>query len=141
MAICSSQTKIFCPKDTEINHSYKQISSYTFEDMLDDKINNLALDVNKTLQAMKNKFNLNTKLNKNSLVVLNESMLTMLAYTQNQSEQLSMRVNEMELDIKTNLAEDTTQPKRTTSTFLFFKYLTYKVLNRGLIGLLEKNKS
>ncbi|XP_059175169.1 tenascin-R-like [Physella acuta] len=98
--------KTFGQTDTEPNNSYKQISSSTFEDMLEDKIKNLTLDVNKTLQMTEHKLSSKTELNKNSLAVLNESIQTMLANTQNQSEQLSIRLNEMETNIKKTITQE-----------------------------------
>ncbi|XP_059175165.1 angiopoietin-related protein 7-like isoform X2 [Physella acuta] len=96
----------FGQTDTELINSYKQISSSTFEDMVDDKINNLTRDVNKTLHIMENKLSLKTELNKNILGLLNESMQTMLANTQNQTEQLSVRLNEMEINIKKSITQE-----------------------------------
>ncbi|XP_059175161.1 angiopoietin-4-like [Physella acuta] len=83
------------------DNNYKQINSSVFDDkMLNDKIKNLTLDVNKTLQMMENKLSSKITLNKNSLAVLNESMQTMLDNKQKQIEQLSIGLNEIETNIK-----------------------------------------
>ncbi|XP_059175191.1 uncharacterized protein LOC131955189 [Physella acuta] len=101
-----STGRSFGPTDTELNNSYKQISSSTFEDMVDDKLKNLTLDVNKTLQIMENKLNLKTELNKNNSAVLNESIQTMLANTKNQTEQLSIRLHKVEFLLKKTVSEE-----------------------------------
>ncbi|XP_059175168.1 angiopoietin-related protein 7-like isoform X2 [Physella acuta] len=98
--------KSFGRTDTELSNSYKHISSSTFEDMLDDKLKNLTLDVNKTLQMTEHKLSSKTELNKNSLAVLNESIQTMLANSQNQTEQLSIRLNENETNIKKSITQE-----------------------------------
>ncbi|XP_059175193.1 fibrinogen beta chain-like [Physella acuta] len=99
--------KSFGPTDTELSNSYKQISSSSLDDkMLDDKIKNLTLDVNKTLQMMDNKLSSKIELNKYSFAFLNESMQTMLANTQNQTEQLSIRLNEMEKKIEKTITQE-----------------------------------
>ncbi|XP_059175171.1 angiopoietin-related protein 7-like isoform X2 [Physella acuta] len=91
-----STDKSFGPTETELSNSYKQISSSTLEDMVDQQIKNLTLDVNKTLQTMSSK----AELNKMNLAILNESMQTMLGNTHNKTEQLSIRLNEMETKIE-----------------------------------------
>ncbi|XP_059175170.1 angiopoietin-related protein 7-like isoform X1 [Physella acuta] len=97
-----STDKSFGQTDTELNNSFKQISSSLLEEMVDDKIKNLTFDVNKTLQMMSSK----TELNKNSLAILNESMRTMLATTQNQTEQIGIRLNEMETKIEKTITQE-----------------------------------
>ncbi|XP_059175194.1 angiopoietin-related protein 7-like [Physella acuta] len=88
------------------DNNYKQISSYALDDkMVDDVIKNLTLDVNKTLQMLESKLSSKIKLNKNSLAVLNESMQTMLANKQNQTE-LSIRLNAMETNLKKTITQE-----------------------------------
>ncbi|XP_059175196.1 angiopoietin-related protein 7-like [Physella acuta] len=83
------------------DNNYKQISSSTLDDkMMDDKIKNLTLDVNETLHIMENRLSSKIDLNKNSFAVLNESLQTKLANTQNQTEELSIRLNEMKNKMK-----------------------------------------
>ncbi|XP_059175197.1 angiopoietin-related protein 7-like [Physella acuta] len=97
-----STDKSFGQTDADLSNSYKQISSSTLEDMMGDRIRNLTLDVNKTLQMM----SLKTELNKNSLANLNESMQTMLANTQNQTEQIIIRFNELETKIEKTITQE-----------------------------------
>ncbi|XP_059179589.1 angiopoietin-related protein 7-like [Physella acuta] len=92
--------------DAVLTDDFNIIPFSTFEDLLHYKIKNLTLDVNKTLQMMENKVNLATELNKNSLSVLNESIQTKLANAQNQTEQLSIRLNEMETNIKKTITQE-----------------------------------
>ncbi|XP_059175195.1 fibrinogen-like protein 1 [Physella acuta] len=99
--------KSFGQTDAELNNSYKQISSSSLDNkMLDDKIKNLTLDVNKTFQMMENKLFSKIELNKNSVAVLNESMQTSLANTQNQTEQINIRLNDMETNIKKTITQE-----------------------------------
>ncbi|XP_059179594.1 fibroleukin-like [Physella acuta] len=96
----STTEKRFSLEDTVFKNDFYLIPTNKFENMMDKKIQNLSIDVNKTLQILENKLNTQTKLNINSLAVLNESIQTMLANTQNQTEQLSVRLNEMETKMK-----------------------------------------
>ncbi|XP_059179597.1 angiopoietin-related protein 7-like [Physella acuta] len=93
--------KSFGLTDTELNNSYKQINSSSLEDMLDEKMNQITLNLTKALEMMENKSK--SEYTNNALAVLMQSMQ---ANSQNQTQNLNIELTEMKSKLQTFITEE-----------------------------------